>query len=178
VHGSKSLGFLLEQSLVLRRLAATERAGNRSKDMAKKTSKVKVDEPKQKGHKSVKKGHPKAAAQLAVGTKLQKLDRQGKTRCECTVEEGGYRYGKTVFPSLSAAAAAAAKDLGLAGKSFNGYVFWGLAKPGVKPTIERVEQLFRRYSEAALQLSRDPKQKATCLERVQKHVEQLQAVAQ
>ena len=67
--------------------------------------------------------------------------------------------------------------LGLAGKSFNGYVFWGLTKPGVRNTLERVEQLFRRYSDAALQLSRDPKQKTSCLERVRKHVEQLQAVA-
>ena len=146
--------------------------------MAKKSSKVKLDEPKPKGQKSVPKGQPEAAAQLPVGTKLQKLDREGEVRCECTVEEGGYRYGKTVFRSLSGAAAAAAKDLGLAGKSFNGYVFWGLTKPGVKTTIERVEQLFQRYSEAALQLSRDPKQKTSCLERVRKHVEQLQAIAQ
>src|SRR5438128_12234997 len=147
--------------------------------MAKKISKVKVHESKPKAQKIVRKEKPEAAtSQLPVGTKLQKLDRQGKVRCECTVEEGGYRFGKTVFRSLSAAAAAAAKDLGLTGKSFNGYVFWGLTKPGVRNTLERVEHLFRRYSEAALQLSRNPKQKTSCLERVRKHVEQLQVVAQ
>lgn len=37
--------------------------------------------------------------------------------------------------------------------------------------------LFRRYSEPALQLSRDPKQKAACLDRVCKHVEQLQGIS-
>ena len=145
--------------------------------MAKKMSKVKGGQAKlPKGEKTTQKKQPEATGpQLSVGTKLQKLDREGNVRCECTVEEGGYRYEKTVFRSLSAAAAAAAKDLGLAGKSFNGYVFWGLTKPGVKNTLDRVEHLFRRYSEAALQLSRDPKQKASCLERVRKHVEHLQA---
>ena len=79
--------------------------------MAKKSSKGKVQEPKgkEKGEKAVRKEQPVATGpQVPVGTKLQKLDRQGEVRCECTVEEGGFRYGKTVFRSLSAAAAAAA----------------------------------------------------------------------
>ena len=141
--------------------------------MAKKTAKRKA--PKATKPQPTSKTEPPS---LVPGTVLRKLDRKGKTRCECTVEAEGYRYKGTVYGSLSGAAAAAAKDVGLSGTSFNGYVFWGLTKPGVKNTLERVEQLFRRYSEAALQLSRDPKQKTSCLERVRKHVEQLQAVAQ
>jgi len=69
--------------------------------------------------------HAKAeSAALVPGTVLRKPDRKGKTRCECTVEAEGYRYKGTVYGSLSGAATAAAKDLGLSGTSFNGYVFW------------------------------------------------------
>ena len=94
--------------------------------MAKKTAKgksPKVTKPKS----SAPKAEPPA---LVPGTVLRKLDRKGKPRCECTVEAEGYRYKGTVCGSLSRAAAAAAKDLRLAGKSFNGYVFWGLTRPG------------------------------------------------
>jgi hypothetical protein len=150
--------------------------------MAKRTAKAKIEQEKMKAKKAGKqKQHAQEAAagmQLANGTKLQKLDRAGTVRCECIVEEGGYRYGKTVFRSLSAAAAAAAQDLGLAGKSFNGYVFWGLTKPGRQNTLDRMDHFFRRYSEVATQLARVPEQKARCLERVRKHIAQLQAVAQ
>lgn len=151
--------------------------------MAKKPVKPKVEQNKFKAEKK-KAERPKQRApedakiQLAPGTKLQKLDRAGKVRCECTVEESGYRYGKAVFRSLSASAAAAAKDLGLAGKSFNGYVFWGLPKPGGKNTLERMDHLFRRYSEVAMQLARTPEQKSGCLENVRKHIVQLQALTQ
>jgi len=34
------------------------------------------------------------------GTLLQKLDRHGAVRCECTVEEGGIRYGGQLYRSL------------------------------------------------------------------------------
>lgn len=62
------------------------------------------------------------------GTVLQKRDRQGEVRCECTVETDGIRYRDTLFPSLSAAAMAAARDLGLASKTQNGFAFWGLGR--------------------------------------------------
>lgn len=70
--------------------------------MAKKTRKAKAKMPKSNGDKSVQKAQRDSVVpELPVGTKLQKLDREGKVRCECTVEEGGYRYGKTVFRSLT-----------------------------------------------------------------------------
>jgi hypothetical protein len=55
----------------------------------------------------------------APGTVLQKLDRHGAVRCECTIEEGGIRYAGTLYRSISAAAMAAAKHLGLANKTQN-----------------------------------------------------------
>ena len=55
----------------------------------------------------------------AAGTVLQKRDRHGAVRCECTIEEGGIRYAGKVYRSLSAAAMAAAKDLGLNNKTQN-----------------------------------------------------------
>jgi hypothetical protein len=44
------------------------------------------------------------------------------------VEEGGIRYASKVYRSLSSAAMAAAKDLGLVNKTQNGFIFWGLCK--------------------------------------------------
>src|SRR2546426_5266846 len=76
--------------------------------MAKKTAKGKA--PKAAKRQSTPKAEPAA---LVPGTVLRKLDRKGKTRCECTVEAEGYRYKGTVYGSLSGAAAAAAKDVGL-----------------------------------------------------------------
>ena len=62
------------------------------------------------------------------GTLLQKRDRHGAVRCECTVEEGGIRYRDKLYRSLSAAAMAAASDLGLNHKTQNGFSFWQLTK--------------------------------------------------
>jgi hypothetical protein len=58
---------------------------------------------------------------------LKKLDRSGAVRCECKVTETGFRYNGEDYRSLSAAAMAAAKDLGIAG-SQNGFLFWGIIK--------------------------------------------------
>jgi hypothetical protein len=82
----------------------------------------------------------------AVGTVLQKRDRAGNVRCECVVEDGGIRYDKTLFKSLSAAAKAAAEDLKIKGNQ-NGYVFWQLVKPAGSPRdqIARLENLWERY---------------------------------
>jgi len=64
----------------------------------------------------------------AVGTVIAKRDRHGKVRCKCRVVEGGIRYNGTVYSSVSAAALAAASDLGLESPTQNGYVFWALDK--------------------------------------------------
>jgi hypothetical protein len=83
----------------------------------------------------------------AVGTTIEKRDRHGTVRCRCTVETGGVRYAGKVYSSLSGAAMAAAKDLGLKNKTQNGYIFWGLAKPprAVRDPIEAVELAWQRY---------------------------------
>lgn len=64
-----------------------------------------------------------------VGTHLQKRDRRGQLRCEAVVVTEGVRFRGTVYPSLSAAAVAAARALGLASRSINGWAWWGLANP-------------------------------------------------
>ncbi|TMA84747.1 MAG: DUF2924 domain-containing protein [Deltaproteobacteria bacterium] len=139
--------------------------------MAKKAAKRKP--PKATKPQSTPKTGP---ATLVAGTVLRKLDRKGKTRCECTVEAEGYRYKGTVHGSLSGAAAAAAKDLGLSGTSFNGYVFWGLTKPGRATALDRLEHLWNRYSSVALGMLNGV-EKATALERVKQHQAQMKAVA-
>jgi hypothetical protein len=83
----------------------------------------------------------------ALGTLLQKRDRHGAVRCECTVEETGIRYAGAIYKSLSAAAMAAAKDLGLTNKTQNGFVFWGLSKPPRRASdpLETIERSWTRY---------------------------------
>jgi len=81
------------------------------------------------------------------GTLLQKLDRHGAVRCECTIEEGGIRYAGTLYRSISAAAMAAAKDLGLANRTQNGFSFFGLTKPSRPPKdpLQALERVWERY---------------------------------
>lgn len=81
-----------------------------------------------------------------------------------------------MYGSLSGAAAAAAKDLGLSGKSFNGYVFWGLAKPGRATALDRLEHLWNRYSSAAVALLKGA-EKTSALDHVKQHQAQMKAVA-
>jgi hypothetical protein len=83
----------------------------------------------------------------APGTVLQKRDRHGAVRCECTVEEGGIRYAGKVYRSLSSAAMAAAKDLGLNNKTQNGFTFWGISKPPRRSgdPLEALERAWERY---------------------------------
>ena len=118
---------------------------------------------------------PAAPPALTPGTFLRKADREGKVRCECTVEAGGFRYEGKLYNSLSGAAAAAAKDLKLSGTSFNGYVFWGL-KPSGRDPLHRVEHLWQRYSIAAAQLLKGPERTAA-LERLRQHAAQIKAIA-
>lgn len=83
----------------------------------------------------------------APGTVLQKRDRHGAVRCECNIEEGGVRYAGKMFRSLSSAAMAAAKDLGLNNKTQNGFTFWGLSKPPRRTSdpIAALERAWERY---------------------------------
>ncbi len=89
-----------------------------------------------------------------VGTTIKKLDRHGNVRCECVVEQEGIRFAGTLYPSISAAASAAAKQLGLGGVAQNGFVYWGLQKPP-RPAADPVEALtaaWERFHERAKKL--------------------------
>jgi hypothetical protein len=90
----------------------------------------------------------------APGTLLQKRDRHGALRCECTVEADGIRYAGKSYKSLSAAAMAAARDLGLTNKTQNGFVFWGLSKPPRKAgdPLVALERAWERYQGQVLAL--------------------------
>ena len=143
-------------------------AEKRAEEQAKRPAPAKVARP------------AKAAAPArlpAVGTTVKKTDRSGKVRCECKIEKDGVHYEGKVYGSLSGAAVAAAKDLGLSGNSFNGFVFWGLAKPNraaADPTL-RLEQLWKRYAEvvgAAMQGER----KAEVAKLARSHGAQLDAL--
>jgi len=83
----------------------------------------------------------------APGTVLKKLDRHEAVRCECTIEAEGIRYAGTLYRSISAAAMAAAKDLGLANKTQNGFTFWGITKPNRPPAdpLQALERVWERY---------------------------------
>ncbi len=87
------------------------------------------------------------------GTTLVKRDRKGTPRCECVVEETGFRYNHVLFKSLSAAAKAAAKDLGIT-ENQNGFIFWGLVQPtrGDADLLGRLEKLWTRYEATARSL--------------------------
>lgn len=82
-----------------------------------------------------------------VGTVLRKVDRHGATRCEATVEADGFRYDGTLYKSLSGAAMAAAKDLGLGDTAQNGFVFWSLVKPAARASdpIAALEHAWGRF---------------------------------
>ena len=81
----------------------------------------------------------------AEGTILTKTNRAGK-KVTCTVTALGACYKGSEFKSLSAAAVAAAKDLGISG-SQNGYIFWGLVKPrpAIKDPVEALTKAWGRY---------------------------------
>lgn len=87
-----------------------------------------------------------------VGTVIQKLDRHGSVRCECKVEADGFRYNGQLYSSLSAAAMAAATDLGLENKTQNGFTFWGLEKRAGDPVgmLKQASDVFGRKAKAAI----------------------------
>lgn len=90
-----------------------------------------------------------------VGTVLVKRDRDGRARCECTVEETGVRYRSNLYRSLSGAATAAAADLGIKGR-LNGYLFWGIIKATrpQKDPGEYLRKIAARYEEQVTALLR------------------------
>ena len=91
-------------------------------------SKKKRNHKSNSSTKSHQAAHVMDARLPAVGTVIAKRDRHGKVRCKCQVVKGGIRYNGTVYRSVSAAALAAASDLGLESPTQNGYVFWALDK--------------------------------------------------
>jgi hypothetical protein len=62
------------------------------------------------------------------------------------VTDTGFLYKSETYRSLSAAAMAAAKDLGVAGAQ-NGFIFWSLVKPAPRVTdpIEALQAAWERY---------------------------------
>lgn len=115
----------------------------------------------------------------AKGTVLQKRDRQGTVRCECAIVEGGVQYRETVYRSLSAAAVAAAKDLGLAAKALNGFTFWGLTRPARKETdpIAVLEKAWTRYWShlvSTLEQVKEGEHREPVLTTIQRHARVLQ----
>lgn len=85
-----------------------------------------------------------------LGTIIKKLDRHGRLRCECKVVENGFEYRGAVYPSLSAAAMVAAKDLKLTNKTQNGFAFWRLERPA--DLLVTLAQAWRRYEAKAAAL--------------------------
>lgn len=82
----------------------------------------------------------------AVGTVIEKKDRHGQVRCRCEVLEGGrIAYARQEYSSISAAALAAARDLGLTNKTYNGFVFWGLSQP--KRPAKNLAEAFAKFSD-------------------------------
>lgn len=131
--------------------------------------------------KSPKPPRPRDPRLPEPGTVLQKMDRQGAVRCECTVETDGIRYQGTLYRSLSAAAMAASKDMGLGGRAQNGYLFWGLIKqPGrEKDPVAALDRAWERYEARAkgiLESSLDDETKAKVLTTVHKHAAALEGL--
>lgn len=114
----------------------------------------------------------------AKGTVLQKRDRQGTVRCECEIVDGGVKYRKAVYRSLSAAAIAAAKDLGLAAKAMNGFTFWGISKPARQTdplaTLEKAWTRYWSHLESTLEEAKSGEHREPVLTAIQRHARVLQ----
>lgn len=83
-----------------------------------------------------------------VPTTLVRRDRHGVAQCECTVGPDGIFYNGQRYRSLSGAASAASKELGL-NPVVNGYVFFQLVKPPRTRMgdVERLKNMGKRYEE-------------------------------
>ncbi len=107
---------------------------------------------------------PKPARDLPpIGTVIQKRDRKGELRCECKVVDGGIEYKGTTYKSLSSAALAASKDLGLGASTLDGWAWWGLktrpvvagTKKDATASLDRAFAKFREKAAAIVQASND-----------------------
>jgi hypothetical protein len=122
---------------------ATKKAGKAAKGAKAKAAKVTTKTATAAPRKA---RAAKADARLpAVGTLIEKRDRGGEVRCSCEVTTEGIKYAGNLYSSLSGAAMAAAKDLGLTNKTQNGFVCWGLSKPP-RPAADPVEALQRAWA--------------------------------
>ena len=95
-----------------------------------------------------------------VGTVIKKVDRYGDVRCQCSITDDGVRYKGENYRSLSAAAMAAAHDLGLKNKTQNGFTFWGLIKPARKlddpaAAVQKASNRFQKLAATALKAATD-----------------------
>ena len=117
----------------------------------------------------------------AAGTVLQKRDRHGTVRCECTVEDGGrIRYKGAVYSSLSGAAMAAAKDIGLGGGAQNGWTFWGITKAGRKTdplvAFERAWERYRGNAEQLVKTGISDDNRSKVVSAIKKHAAAVEAL--
>lgn len=117
----------------------------------------------------------------APGTLLQKRDRLGAVRCECTIEADGIRYAGKVYRSLSAAAMAAAKDLGLNNKTQNGFTFLGLSKPprAQRDPLAALERAWERYHGNVTALVKEgvtDENRAKVLSTIKKYVQTIESL--
>ncbi len=117
-----------------------------------------------------------------VGTVLKKVDRHGAPRCEAIVEDGGrIRYNGTVYSSLSAAAMAAAKDLGGGGGSVNGWAFWGIvkvARPQRDPllALDRAWERYRGNVESLVKTGITDDNRSKVASAIKKHATAIEAL--
>ncbi|MGC4114489.1 MAG: DUF2924 domain-containing protein [Myxococcales bacterium] len=122
-------------------------ADEKAKNEAKATESKKAEKPEtKKVAKPVVEPRARDPRLPPPGTVLKKLDRAGAVRCECKVTEAGFIYKGEEFRSLSAAAMAAAKDLGVSG-AVNGYLWWGIIRqqPKVTDPLEALNAAWERF---------------------------------
>jgi hypothetical protein len=126
---------------------------------------------------------PTDARMPSVGTVIQKRDRAGAVRCECTVIDGGVEYAGARYTSVSAAAVAASKDLGLTAKTLDGWAWWGLkartATAANRSSVDVLTRAFEKYRErvAALLRSADAQGRPKLEEVLRSHASTLNELA-
>ena len=173
--------------------AGTAKKGKKGPKAEKAAKKAKAATPaKAKAKKPAKAAKPTKAAKPAkaprasppvdggtsgrvlpkIGTVIEKRDRSGAVRCKCEVIDGGIRYKGKTYGSLSAAAMAAAGDLGLKAEALNGWVWWGLqAAQSAKDPVEAVQSVSARFIERAKALltSANDDDRAALVKEVERH---------
>jgi hypothetical protein len=123
-------------------------AEEKAKTEAKTVESKKAEKPEVKAAKPAAAPRERDPRLPPPGAIIKKLDRSGGVRAEVKVTETGFIYKGEEFRSLSGAAMAAAKDLGVKG-AVNGYLFFGLIRqqPRVTDPVEALQAAWTRYSE-------------------------------